>query len=268
MKVIISHDVDHLYRDDHYFDLIYPKLWVRETISLLKRTITFKEWHLRMLSTIHKTRHNIKEVMAFDALHGIPSTFFFGMAKGLGMSYSKEKALPVIKEVYSKGFDVGVHGIAYNDMSAIKQEHDAFKELGVVTEFGIREHYVRYDNGTFVKLAKAGYLYDSSEFNKKNGCCIKAPYCVDGMWEFPLTMMDGYLPYDFKKAKQRSRDILTKAQNMNISHVSILFHDPLYSDAYSVYRDWYEWLVQYCKDNGYEITSYRNAIRELECGKQ
>lgn len=28
MKIIISHDVDHLYRSDHYKDLIIPKLFV------------------------------------------------------------------------------------------------------------------------------------------------------------------------------------------------------------------------------------------------
>ena len=37
MKIIVSHDVDHLYGSDHYKDLIYPKLWLRETLSLLKK---------------------------------------------------------------------------------------------------------------------------------------------------------------------------------------------------------------------------------------
>lgn len=39
MKVIISHDVDHLFRDDHYRDLIYPKLWVRSSLELIKESI-------------------------------------------------------------------------------------------------------------------------------------------------------------------------------------------------------------------------------------
>ena len=44
IKVIVSHDVDHLFAGDHWFrDLIYPKLWVRTTLQLVKREITGKE---------------------------------------------------------------------------------------------------------------------------------------------------------------------------------------------------------------------------------
>lgn len=105
MKIIVSHDVDHLFATDHINDLIYPKLWVRETLRFMKGRISFKEWYLRMFSPFKRIRHCINEVMSFDRAHGIPSTFFFGMEKGLGMSYKREKALPIIKRVYENGFD-------------------------------------------------------------------------------------------------------------------------------------------------------------------
>ena len=92
MKVIISHDVDHLFRDDHYRDLIYPKLWVRSFLELIKRKYGVREWFYRMLTPFSKKRHHIPEIIAFDRDNGIESTFFFGMANGLGMSYSLERA--------------------------------------------------------------------------------------------------------------------------------------------------------------------------------
>ena len=77
-KVIVSHDVDHLFAGDHWFrDLIYPKLWVRTALQLCKREITCKEWWLRSTSCFRKNRHNLEALMDFDEKHGIPSTFFF-----------------------------------------------------------------------------------------------------------------------------------------------------------------------------------------------
>lgn len=105
MKIIVSHDVDHLFREDHYRDLIYPKLWIRETISFLNRKISTKEWFLRVISPFRKKRHNIEQLIDFDSANNVPSTFFFGMSTGLGMSYRKSVALPVIKLVHEAGFD-------------------------------------------------------------------------------------------------------------------------------------------------------------------
>lgn len=35
MKIIVSHDVDHLYPSDHFLkDLILPKMWVRSFLHL------------------------------------------------------------------------------------------------------------------------------------------------------------------------------------------------------------------------------------------
>ena len=116
IKVIVSHDVDHLFAGDHWFrDLFYPKMWVRTTLELLQRKISGREWWLRNTSCFRKNRHNLEALMDYDEAHGIHSTFFFGMNQGLGMSYKPEEAQPVIKMVHDRGFSVGVHGIEYQD---------------------------------------------------------------------------------------------------------------------------------------------------------
>lgn len=264
MKIIISHDVDHLYRTDHLKDLIYPKLWVRETMNVFKGRITFRNWYLRMISPFNKIRHHINEVMEFDRKNGVPSTFYFGMSKGLGMSYGYQKAVPVIENVIQQGFEIGVHGIDYLTQEGINKEHERFREIIKNDDFGIRMHYVQYNKDTFRKLNKVKYLYDTSEFEKSKGNCIKSPYKVDKMWEFPLCIMDTYLPYDLDQAKELTIKLIQKAENKNLSYFSILFHDYQYCDAYSVYRDWYQWIIGWLKEQNYEFISYKNAVKELE----
>jgi hypothetical protein len=263
MKIIISHDVDHLYNTDHLKDLILTKLWIRSSLDLFRGRITTQEWSLRLLSIFKKKMNRIDEIMQFDIEHGVPSTFFFGMASGLGMSYSKSKALPCIRHVRGQGFDTGVHGIAYEDMDLIQREYDDFKELMHIDKFGIRMHYVRYDDDTFGKLAQAGYLFDSSEFDKKQGYMVKNPYKINGMWEFPLGLMDSYLPYRLVDAKRITLEVLEKAANEQLDYLTVLFHDPYFDDAYSIYKQWYIWLIETLATWNFEFVSFRKAIDEL-----
>lgn len=268
MKIIISHDVDHLFGKDHCFDLIYPKLWVRSTLEFLKRYYGFSEWLARMCSPFKKKRHNIEEIMRFDTQHSIPSTFFFGMKKGLGMAYSKKDAGKIIKIVQASGFDVGVHGVSYNCFEEMKAEYDSFRKIVGKTDFGIRMHYVRFDDSTFNNLAKCGYLFDSTEFNKKKGHLIKKPYKVDAMYEFPLCIMDGYLSPLLEDKIAETKELIMEAEKNDLPYLTILFHDYQFSKAYNTEKQWYVWVVKWLEDNGYKFISYRDAILEMDSVKK
>ena len=166
-KVIISHDVDHLYAKDHWFrDLIYPKLWIRSTKEFICREISLKEWWLRCSSCFKRNRNCISELVGFDKSHGVESVFFFGVKQGLGMSYLPREAKPMVEYVKNEGFAVGLHGICFDDYMGIKDEYDTFREYFGFEPCGIRMHYVRYDDNTFENEDKAGYVFDSSEFEK------------------------------------------------------------------------------------------------------
>lgn len=267
MKVIISHDVDHLFRGEHYRDLIYPKLWVRSMLEVLRGQYGFREWIYRMHSPFCKIRHHIPELIEFDKSRGIESTFFFGMNNGLGMKYSIEDAMPVIRFVMEQGFEVGVHGIEFESYEKVKKEYTSFSQIVKEKDFGIRTHYVRYNHKTFNIFNKCGYLFDTSEFDKTKGMTIKSPYKVGDMWEFPLVMMDAYLPIKFKEKKERTVEIINIAEKSKIQYLTILFHDASFCKEYLTERDWYIWLVDWLSKNGHEFISYRKAIMELEKGE-
>ena len=264
MKIIISHDVDHLFGREHWFrDLIYPKLWVRETINVIRGRTSFKEWILRCISCFKHKRNYIPELVQYDKAHGIESTFFFGMNKGLGMSYKPEEAKKTIQFVKESGLDVGVHGICFDDAVEIERERKTFSDMMGFEPAGIRMHYVRFCDSTFQMLNRSGYQFDSTEFDKEKGLCIKAPHRVGSMWEFPLCVMDSYLPYNLEQAKKITLEALEIARCDKIEYFTILFHDTHYGKEFSVYKNWYEWFIEYTKKNQMEFVSFRNAVQML-----
>jgi hypothetical protein len=263
MKIIISHDVDHLYPSDHFFkDLIFPKLWVRSLLEFLKKEISLYSLIFRFISIFDGRLNRIPEIIAFDNLNGVSSTFFFGMANALGLSYSLEKAQLWINYVLQNDFDVGVHGIDYENP---QKEYALFKRMTGLNHFGIRTHYVRYNSKTFMKFADVGYSFDCSEFNKTE-IMLKDVYKINSLWEFPLHIMDGYvLKNGLDNAKKLTEDTLEIAETRGIKYFSLLFHDYMYNGkTYPIAKEYYEWFVYLCKTKGYSFISYRSAIDELE----
>ena len=267
MYIIISHDVDHLFGSDHWFrDLSYPKLWVRSTIQLGTRKIRLKEWWLRCISCFRHKRNNIEELIQFDKNNGVPSTFFFGVNQGLGLSYKPIEAKDSVIKTHNAGFDVGVHGIIYDSEKGIRKEYNEFVKTMGFEPCGIRMHYVRFNKNTFNYEANVGYRFDSTEFDKKNNGTRKSPYLVGSMWEFPLTIMDGYLPDGLEAMKEATIKLITECEKKQIQYVTILFHDCYFCEDYEELSQWYVWLIRYLK-RSHQFVSFRDAISRLEEGK-
>ena len=269
MKVIISHDVDHIDVSDHVVkDLILEKMFIRSIIQIFTGQISLKTFFHRVTMIFRQRMNRIEEVMEFDRQNDIPSTFFFGMANGLGMSYSREKAEIYIKKVIEKGFDVGVHGVDYMEQENICREHDAFKNISGMNAFGIRNHYVRFNDETFSKMDRAGYFYDTTYFNKQKTELIN-PYKVGNMWEFPLHIMDGYICEQGRLTEglDNTYKTIDEAEKCGIKYLTVLFHDYQFDNDFDPQlREWYIKTIEYCKSKGYDFISYRDAIEELENG--
>lgn len=266
MKIIISHDVDHMTVWEHSKDLIIPKHIFRNFIELYKRKISFEElfWRFGLLFTNKWQR--INEVMDYNDSLGIKSNFFFGVNNGVGLSYSLKHVKKWVPIVLSRDFEAGVHGIDYDSLESIKKEYDIFKECTTESEYGIRMHYLRKNDETINNLSRTGYLFDATEVGYKN------PYKVNGMWEFPLQIMEGweinqgtrYQNVDLEGAKESTLKKIEKINQSNLEYVSILFHDRYFHKSFKTWMDWYKWILNYLKEEGHEFITYKKAILELE----
>lgn len=266
MKIIISHDVDHITAWEHSKDLIIPKFVVRTLIEWSLGYVNGNEMKNRLLSLINNKWNNIESLMKFDRQNGIPSTYFIGVNNGKCLHYRKDKAREWIGNIKSQGFDAGVHGIEFDDSKAMGKEHKEFERMSGLNAFGIRMHYLRRASNTIEVLSRIGYAFDSTEMALKN------PYKVGDMWEFPLHVMDGHIFCDdarwqnrnLNEMRQVTMEHLKLAQEAGIRYFTLLFHDRYFSDEFKTFKAWYEWFVSICQESGMPFLSFRDAIAELE----
>jgi len=270
VRIIISHDVDHLTVFEHKKDLIVPKFLTRSFIELGIKNISTKEFILRFKDIFKNRWNNIEDLADFNNTNDIPATFFFGVNKGLGLTYNTDIAQHYIKLVLDKGFEVGVHGIEHKNLKKMKEEFKNFKNITKLANFGIRMHYLRMDENTLSKLEKIGYIFDATIYEEKN------PFKVGKMWEFPLHIMDGHIFLNkrrwqnikYKEAIDITKKKIENLVNKGIKYISILFHDRYFSDSFYSWRKWYIQTIEFLKRNNFEFISYTEAIKELENKKE
>ncbi len=266
MKVIISHDIDHISATEHLSDAIIPKFIIRNKIELLIGKITFKEFNLRLKNIFKNKWNNILEMIDYNEKNDIPGTFFIGVNNGVGLNYSLDLSEKWIVKILERGVDCGVHGIAYDNFDDVKKEYDTFKELSRLNEFGIRMHYLRNDDKTFLNLANAGYIFDSTDYG------IKKHYKINNMHEFPLHIMEGYeleagKKWQSRTTKQAVETAIVKikqAECDGIECLTILFHDRYFDDSFLSWKNWYKEITSYCKAQGYEFVNYKQAIKQIK----
>lgn len=266
MKIIMSHDVDHLYPRDHFFkDLYFPKLFVRTVIDFFRGKCPFSMILNSVKLIFAKRMHNIFEVVSLDLMYNVQSTFFWGVASGLGMSYSRNDVSPLIKYVKQNGLGIGVHGITFDDYDKMLDECLTFYHITGEYPKGIRMHYVRYNEDTFLFENKIGYMYDSSRFCKKTMGSVEKPYKVGDMWEFPLAIMDVYLPENLEKAKLFTLSRIQEYENNGIAYMTVLFHDNYFSAQSAFLKEWYMWFVEYVAESEkHTFVSFEQAIGEMK----
>jgi len=266
MKIIVSHDVDHITVREHLNSSFIPKFIIRSKIELFLGKISFKEFSLRLKSIYSNKWNNISELIDYNQKHDIASTFFVGVNNGVGLNYSIELADKWIKEIVRRGVSCGVHGIAYDNFEEIKKEHDMFKSISGLDNFGIRMHYFRNEKDTIQNLANAGYAFDTSDYGTKKH------YKINDMHEFPLHIMDGYefeagKKWQSKTTKEALDSTIKKIQEadkMGVEYFSILFHDRYFEDSFLSWKNWYMQITDYCRSQGYEFTDYNSAIKLID----
>jgi len=137
---------------------------------------------------------NIPEYMEVEEKFGIRSTFFFRTIYENGDFNDYEDD---IKSLIKGNWEIGLHSdpSSVGDIQKIKQEKEKLEELTRKPIVGNRVHFLRYNLELPNKLKKLGFLYDSSLRHSKNKIDEKEMGYekIDGLIEFPITLMDAYL---------------------------------------------------------------------------
>ena len=276
MKVIISHDVDHMWAREHKRDWIVPKIVTRLGVEWFLGYTEWREVTLAVRSLWTGPWQHIEELMDFDEARGVPSTFFVAVANGRKLCYALADAKEWITRIQNRGFDVGVHGIEFKSADKVQDELTRFREIAGQEFIGVRFHNIGYspssvllDRADIQRLADAGYAFSTTTFAETS------PWSIGRLWEFPIHLMDSHIfqvgrPWKNRTigmAKEATIARLRTAAERGTSFFSLLFHDGYFCDYYRDYRDWYVWLIDYLNDGGYRLSSYSDALRELNASK-
>lgn len=260
MKVILSHDVDHLYWSDHALDTFYPGLFLRSSKAMLKGEIKSSELIRRFSFSGQLNR--IKELSTFLKDRNLPASFFFGMRTGLNLSYDYQKAGKFINTLKSQGFDVGVHGMAFDDLELMKEERERFKEISGNYPKSIRNHYLRNNEKTFDLMNQLGYKSDST----LNGIMERDK--IGDLNRIPISQMDVDVMKEARLAGKSMLEIslekLEEAESKNLDYFVVNFHDIYFSKAYLEYKEWFETLLNALIARNYSFVDFKTAISEID----
>lgn len=260
MKIILSHDVDHLNMDEHWKDFYLYGLLYRSIRGLYNSGISSKQLISRF---VHNRLTRVFELNEFNQRHSIIATFFFGMHRGLNLSYSWKKAGKYISELQQKDALIGLHGMQYDSCKGLKKERNRILQfLPENYPLGIRNHYLRTNKDTHKIMDQLGFLYDSTEYS------LKKPYRIGNMWEIPIGFMDaGNISHgknNLKSIKNKTISILKKAEQQQLPFFVINFHDVFFSEAFPYHYQWYHWLIEYLIMDKYEFISFVDAVKYLD----
>ncbi|HBE44900.1 MAG TPA: hypothetical protein DDW17_05450 [Deltaproteobacteria bacterium] len=268
MKIIVSHDIDHLSVREHIFkDLIIQKYLVWSLLELIKKKISLKIFSRKIIRLFKKDSwNNLGKLLKFDQVNGVDSTFFVAVNNGKGLSYSLNQAKTAINLIKKYDFDVGVHGICFDNYEEMRREYEVFKEISNLNNFGIRMHYLRLNQETLENLAKIGYLFDTTILSDN----LEQEYKIDELTEIPFHIMDGNLlgprqNLTLEEAKEKTMKLSERAEKENKKYVALLFHQRYFSEEFPQYKNWYFWLIDYCRERKYEFVNYKKFITDTRC---
>jgi len=275
MKIIVSHDVDHLTFGEHARDAIVPKYLARAFLERGRGMITTRELGARLRALAANRMERVDELVAFDRAQGVPSTWFFGVQEGRDLRYSFDAVKPLVQRVLDAGLPVGVHGVATDDPRAVRREFQWFANAFGLWGFGVRLHNVgmaahaeRLTREHHALFEEVGYAFTSNTY------ALAAPYRLGGIWEFPLQLMDGYVFYWESSTQARTLDEakawtlgrVDEAEAAGLPYLNLLFHDTYFFEGFEAMAGWYRWLIGELRARGHAFIDFQGALAELSEG--
>ena len=174
---------------------------------------------------------NIPEYIELEEKYGIRSTFFF---RTLYENGNVEDYEDDIQTLQKGNWEVALHTDpkSVDSIEKIKQEKEKLESLTKKPIIGNRVHFLNYNSDLPLKLKQLGFLYDSSLRHSKDRIDEKEMgYSkIDGLIEFPVTLMDAYLfthmKIEEKKIVSEFQKALDIGRNLSEENViSVIWHD-------------------------------------------
>ena len=174
---------------------------------------------------------NIPEYIELEEKYGIRSTFFF---RTLYENGNVEDYEDDIQTLQKGNWEVALHTDpkSVDSIEKIKQEKEKLESLTKKPIIGNRVHFLNYNSDLPLKLKQLGFLYDSSLRHSKDRIDEKEMgYSkIDGLIEFPVTLMDAYLFTHMKIEEKKNVSEFQKALDVgrNLSEeniISVIWHD-------------------------------------------
>ena len=174
---------------------------------------------------------NIPEYIELEEKFGIRSTFFFRTLYEDGNVDDYEDDIQTLQK---GGWEIGLHTDpqSVNNIEKFKQEKDKLESLTKKPIVGNRVHFFNYDEKLPSKLKELEFLYDSSLRHSKNKIDEKEMgySIIDGIVEFPVTLIDAYLFTHMKIKEERVVSEFEKTLNFgrkisNKNVISVIWHD-------------------------------------------
>jgi len=264
MNIILSHDIDHLSRREHWGDAFLLKHIVRDILEFISGKINRQDFHARVADFTGGKWCNALAIADFERSQGLSSTFFLAVNKGYGLSYSAENAIPIIDELRLKGFEIGLHSQGISE-EELRVEASRFSHLLGFFPEGVRAHYLRKAADHLVIKERVGFRFDTTEYD------IAQSKQFGAITEIPISIMDSDLFYAGSRLQQRSLNeskseserILDKAEETGIPFFVINFHDRYFCEAYRDFRDWYVWYINLLVQRNFHFASFTDAIEIL-----
>ena len=137
---------------------------------------------------------NIPEYMELEERFGIRSTFFF---RTLYENGNVDDYKDDIQTLQNGNWEIGLHTDpkSIENIEKIKLEKEKLESLTKMPIIGNRVHFLNYNSELPLKLKELGFLYDSSlRYSKDKIDENEMGHSeIDGLIEFPVTLMDAYL---------------------------------------------------------------------------
>lgn len=218
----LSHDIDHPLMRNHRFDKTMIGFLYRATIGTIadvfkRRRPVAELWkNLWASATLPFVYLGLLRDpwIGFDKFleieRGLGATYFVIPVSGdpgrnphepvpevRASSYKLDQIKAPLARIAQAGAELGVHGLnAWLDEKDAKSELDLVAAYSTQTEFGIRMHWLYFDQDSPRKLENAGLRYDSSVgYNETIGYRtgtnqVYRPFGADTLLELPLQIMD------------------------------------------------------------------------------